>query len=83
MQSYHRRYARRAGPFQPFGFVRTPDDLDGPISLPGQCLTQLVPGIAGIGEHVPQPRIELAHRGQHANRAIAVLDARRVDDQAV
>ncbi len=50
--------------FKPFGGVGSLGDLKGPCSQRDHGVAQLVAGIAAIGEHVPQPRVQRAERGQ-------------------
>lgn len=41
---------------------------------------ELVSGVAAIGEHMAQPGETEAHRFEHIDRAVTVLDIGRVDE---
>lgn len=64
------------------GGIAPPDDLDRPIAFAGERISQLVAGITCVGEEVAQPRIEGADGGEHAGRAVAILDVGRMHHDA-
>ena len=61
---------RPVGPF---------DDLDGPLPEPGEATPELLPGIAAIGEDVPQPWERADDLGQQQRSTATVLDIGDVD----
>jgi hypothetical protein len=56
------------------GLVRSLDDLERPLPVPEKSGLQFLAGVGAIGKDMPQPREEIADRGQDLRGAIAILD---------
>ena len=57
------------------------DDLDGPFADAVECPAQFWPGIASIGEDMPQPRAGFADRGENLRCTVAVLNIGGMNDR--
>ena len=59
--------------------IRAFDDVDGPVALSVESLAQLLPGIAAIGEDMPEPWISHTQIRQKIRGTVPVLNVGRVN----
>ena len=76
--SFHYPASRQE--FEPAGSVGALDDLYGPFADFGEAPIEFGAGIAAIGKHMPQPRIQGFDGFEHVGRPVAVLNTGMMND---